>query len=202
MSSFKENRDNRLYETRKMKCGMNATIIEYDASNKITVQFEDGYITPNNREYKKFIRGEIGNPYARSVSGVGYVGEGKYHSREMYVGKNRYADAWYDMLKRCYNEKHQILNPTYIGCKVEDNWHCLQNFAKWFENNIWTTKFTLCVDKDILNKGNKLYSENNCILVDGRINVIFQDTKNKEGNIQLVLKNYIIINLLQQYQNW
>ena len=51
----------RLGETKMMKCGMKATIIEYINSINITVQFEDGIII-KNKVYSNFKKGEIANP--------------------------------------------------------------------------------------------------------------------------------------------
>ena len=51
----------RLGETKKMNCGMNATIIEYRTSDDIDVCFEDGTVL-RGRTYDAFKRCEISNP--------------------------------------------------------------------------------------------------------------------------------------------
>jgi predicted transport protein len=52
------------------------TIIEYINKINIKVKFEDGYVC--NSTYRAFKKGEIKNPYDRSVYNIGYLGEGDY----------------------------------------------------------------------------------------------------------------------------
>ena len=42
---------------------------------------------------------------------------------------------WHEMLKRCYCDKYQYKNPTYIGCYVCDDWLIFSNFKRWVENH-------------------------------------------------------------------
>lgn len=103
--------------------------------------------------------GSIKDPYQPSVLGVGYFGESKEKSEH----HKKIYQMWRNMLTRCYCEKYQAKNPTYIGCKVADEWHNFQNFAKWVDNNPnFTDKCQ--IDKDILGDGT-LYSPSTCKLV-------------------------------------
>ena len=62
------------------------------------------------------------------------------------------------MLRRCYDEKYHQKEPTYIGCTVCDEWRYFLNFEKWYEDNWYDIEGeTMCLDKDILVKGNNLY---------------------------------------------
>jgi len=74
------------------------------------------------------------------------------------------------MLERCYCKKYHTKKPTYIGCSVAEEWHSFQNFAQWFYENS-TESFEL--DKDILIKGNRVYSSKTCCFVPAEINVLF-----------------------------
>lgn len=60
MPAFKD----RTGETRIMRCGMKATIIEYVNSHNITVQFEDGTVS-EHRYYGDFEKGKIEHPNNR-----------------------------------------------------------------------------------------------------------------------------------------
>ena len=51
----------RLGETRRMSCGMKATIIRYNNAHDIDVRFEDGAVV-EHKEYSKFKKGGIANP--------------------------------------------------------------------------------------------------------------------------------------------
>ena len=62
------------------------------------------------------------------------------------------------MLRRCYDPKFQEKRPTYKGCKVENYLLNFQNMGKWIEDNYYEVPGEqMCLDKDILCKGNKIY---------------------------------------------
>ena len=90
-------------------------------------------------------------------------------------------NTWKGIMTRCYNPKSLEKHPTYTGCSVDQEWHCYKNFVKWFEENYYEIKGErMELDKDILCKGNKVYSPENCVFVPKRINMIF--SKTKKGN--------------------
>ena len=67
----------------------------------------------------------------KKVYNIGYLGQGKYKSREN--GKSTKAyEVWKKMLQRCYDPYYINKYPSYIDCYVCDEWLCFQNFAKWF----------------------------------------------------------------------
>ena len=59
--NMKVSAEDRLGETRMMKCGMEATIIRYNRCDNINVRFEDGAVV-KHRKYREFKKGEIANP--------------------------------------------------------------------------------------------------------------------------------------------
>ncbi len=71
------------------------------------------------------------------------------------------------MLVRCYNINYHKTRPTYIGCEVTKEWHNFQVFGDWFEEN-HVESFDL--DKDLLFRGNKIYSPETCCFVPQEIN--------------------------------
>ena len=89
------------------------------------------------------------------------------------------------MIKRCYDEKTIKKHLTYKDCSVCDEWHNFQNFAKWCEENYYESKFKnepMQLDKDILQKGNKIYSPETCIFVPRRINSLFIKSDKARGD--------------------
>ena len=55
-----------------------------------------------------------------------------------------------------------------------EEWHNFQNFARWVEENIYfIDRDKINLDKDILQKGNKIYSPDTCIFVPQKINTLF-----------------------------
>jgi len=101
-----------------------------------------------------------------TVYRVGYFGDGIYKANIKGVQTKRYK-IWNSMLQRCYDVKFQSRNPWYKDCKVDEKWHNYQNFAKWFEDN-YIKGFEL--DKDLINKNNKIYSSINCSFIPKQIN--------------------------------
>ena len=131
------------------------------------VEFENGYIVYNVK-YHNFKNGEIKNPYDKYMYNIGYIGVGKYNSYNMAYSH------WSLMFDRCYSQKWHSKHSEYIGCTICEDWHNYQNFAKWFEQNYYqVNNEKMHLDKDILVKGNKIYSPNTCVFVPERINYLF-----------------------------
>ena len=64
--------------------------------------------------------------------------------------------------------------PSYKDCEVCEEWHNFQNFAKWYDENYYEVKGEKTqIDKDILIKGNKIYSPDKCLFVPQKINLLF-----------------------------
>ena len=87
-------------------------------------------------------------------------------------------DVWHSMIERCYSKKSHKKRPTYIGCKVHKEWLYFSNFKKWFDENYIEGNQ---LDKDILVKGNKVYSPETCCFVPSKINNLFESSKSYRG---------------------
>jgi hypothetical protein len=176
-------KNDRIGLANKNKFGTEMTVIDYENFHNVTVEFEDGHIVHTN--WGSFIKGSTINPYDRKIYGVGYLGEGSYKTNVTINGKHKHSaayTAWYDMLKRCYCEKYLLKFPTYRGCSVTEEWHNFQVFAKWHEDNFYRVGDTpMELDKDILVKGNKIYSPATCIYVPYKINYMFLRRKKVRG---------------------
>lgn len=75
--------------------------------------------------------------------------------------------TWKSMFARCYDPKLHEKQPTYIGCSVDPRWYYLSNFKKWFDEN-YVEGYAL--DKDLIVKGNKVYSPDTCCFIPQEIN--------------------------------
>lgn len=56
--------------------GYEVTIVDYENNRNVTIEFENGYRCIHELVVIK--RGNVKNPYHRSMYGVGYIGEGDY----------------------------------------------------------------------------------------------------------------------------
>lgn len=153
--------------------GSEMIITRYKNNKDIDVYFPKYDWTAFNVQYGQFTKGEIKCPYEPRLCNIGYQGEGSYES-EFGKNYNKAYRAWRNMIERCYNKKIQSRQKAYIGCTVCDEWHNFQNFAEWFYDNYYEIPGeVMYLDKDILTKGNKIYSPDNCTFVSNRINVLF-----------------------------
>ena len=124
-------------------------------------------------QYANFKNGSVKCPYEPTVFGHGYIGEGAYKTRENNKPTRVYT-TWTNMFQRCYDPKYHEKEPSYIGCEVCEEWCNFQFFAEWYEQNYYEIdKQRMALDKDILVKGNKLYSPETCCFVPQSINTLF-----------------------------
>lgn len=87
---------------------------------------------------------------------------------------------WMGMLHRCYYEKELERHPTYRGCSVCEEWLRLSNFIPFWEAN-YRQQYEL--EKDILVKGNKIYSPETCCFVPRRINILLTNRRRFRGGL-------------------
>lgn len=121
-----------------------------------------------------------GKAGSRLVHGVGY-NDGKYSSRDS--NKTAYIyGKWQRMLERCYNEKSLIAKPTYIGCSVSDNFKAYTLFHEWYIEQIGFEYQDWQLDKDLLIRNNKVYSEECCILLPKDINTLIIKNDARRGD--------------------
>lgn len=155
-------------------------IIEYIRADKVVIKFESGYIT--TKTYKAFTKGEVRNPYYRSLYNIGFIGEGKYKVHENNKITRRYK-IWWHMMRRCYDIESYEKKHSYAPCIVCEEWHNFQNFGKWYDENYYEIpNEVICIDKDILTKGNKIYSPEMCVFVPQPINSLFTKDEIRRGN--------------------
>lgn len=182
---------NRTGEKHTTKQGYTIEIIEYISYRNCTIKFDNGVIL-KNRRYGRISEGSVDNPYHPTVSGVGYIGEGKYNCKDLYGKLTKEYNTWIGILERCYSKKFALTHPSYKGCTCITEWYNFQVFAEWFDQNFNSEcmqKWAL--DKDILVKNNKIYSPETCVFVPKEINSIFKSSKSYRGNYPIgVLKCY------------
>lgn len=162
--------------------GSRMVIVGYRMNRDIDVYFPEYDWTAKNATYQSFKKGNIACTYERRVFNIGYIGKGKYKVYEN--GKmTKCYEVWNHMLQRCYDSKYHEKYSTYKDCEVVEEWLNLQNFGNWFDDNYYEVKNEkMCLDKDILNKGNKIYSPNNCIFVPDKINTLFVKCNKSRGD--------------------
>jgi len=77
---------------------------------------------------------------------------------------------WKDMLKRCFSEKYKQNQPTYEGVTCSKEWLSMTTFIEDVSQMRGFGLDGWALDKDILQKGNKLYSKDTCCFVPHEVN--------------------------------
>ena len=114
------------------------------------------------------------------MCGVGYLGNTSTSKNKKV--KHSYR-IWLGMIRRCYNPRGYDGKMVYYkDCSVCDEWLCYANFEKWYDDNYYeVNNEEMNLDKDILVKGNKIYSPNTCVFVPQRINSLFLKRNKSRG---------------------
>lgn len=120
---------------------------------------------------------------SRLIYGIGF-NDKKYPTEVVGKASKEYC-LWHHMLFRC-TEKYWDKHPTYIGTACSENFKSYSFFYEWCNrqvgfNNTGDTGRSWCLDKDILVKGNKFYSENVCAFVPTNINLLLTKRDTSRG---------------------
>lgn len=150
------------------------------------VSFEEVYVRFINSGYEtkaemgQIRKGSVKDKLAPSVYGVGVLGE--YPTRVNGGGYVKEYTLWKGVLQRCYDAKFQEKCKTYIGATISNNFKNYQYFKEWCNSQVGFDQEGWQLDKDILVKGNKHYSEDMCCFVPKEVNILFTKRNLNRGD--------------------
>ena len=135
------------------------------------------------------------------VYGVGVYDMPRGWRTESDLNKRIYR-CWYDMIRRCYDNKYQTKQPTYKNCYVCDRWltfsnflediHKITNYTEWIEDRNYQ------LDKDIKSNGiNKCYCVENCTFATKSDNSIQANKTRNYTSIKEMDKTYCSTKVIQ-----
>ena len=151
----------------KSKSSGDFKILKYNDSKNVEIQFlKTGYETVVQLTNIK--SGKVKDRYLPSVYNVGILGS-KYPSKVNGRNTKEY-DLWHSMLQRCYSDNSKKKRPTYEGCECSENFKSYEYFYEWCHGQIGFGVEGWHLDKDLLVKGNKVYSEDSCVFLPSEIN--------------------------------
>jgi hypothetical protein len=169
----------RIGEKHKTLEGDVVEIVGYRSTYDVNVKLDNGNIFPV--QYGHLIRGKVKNPYHPLIFSVGFIGDGKYKTKDGNKHFKSYV-TWRNMLERSCSEEYKKKAASYRDTTVCKEWHNYQNFAAWFyENYDLDIMEGWHLDKDILQKGNKIYSPETCCFVPNEVNSFFVKGKSRRG---------------------
>ena len=114
------------------------------------------------------------------VYGVGVCDKGK-HIACIAGKKTKVYSVWSDMLRRCCSQKFKDKWPTYADCCVSENFKSFQYFAEWCSYQVGFGVKGYALDKDILFRGNKIYSEDTCVFIPHEVNSVLSMCNSSRG---------------------
>lgn len=119
---------------------------------------------PKDWEYRK---AKTGNK--KPVEGVG-INDVEFACQPIINGKRirlKAYSCWVDLLKRAFNAAEKERYPTYLNTTVSEDWVVFSNFLSWFNKNY---SAGMVLDKDLILRGNKIYSQDTCLFIPAEIN--------------------------------
>ena len=164
-------------------------IVEYTNNETVRIRFiNTGY--ERSVSLKNITTGKVRDCTAPTVYGIGILGETVLKT----TGKEaKEYILWKNMLERCYCQKAKDNLPSYTFATTSETFKHFEKFISWCKKQIGYN----CVDdkgrlfqldKDILLKNNKNYSEETCVFVPQEINLLFIYRRNNRGNYPVGVK--------------
>lgn len=130
--------------------------------------------------------GQVKDPYFPSVFNVGKIGI-KYPVTFLDDFGNRKTcleyTKWHNMIRRCYSNAYHVKQPTYKDCTVSENFKHYEYFYEWCQDQIGFGNENWHLDKDLLVKGNRIYSEDVCIFLPQELNTLILNNPLSRGNL-------------------
>lgn len=169
MSKLKEKYEGRVFQT---NCSGELVVLEYINAHKVLIKFlktgREKHVTMSNIK-----RGAVSDrEIVRCLIGFSDI--------PIKENLNAYH-LWNGMFKRCYSSNGLKLNPSYYDCEVVGDFLYFSKFLSWCEQQKGFGQEGFQLDKDILVKGNKNYSEDTCCFVPKDLNVILTHRRKDKG---------------------
>lgn len=160
--------------------GCSLSVVDYKNAHKVKVRFSDSNAFEVVTSAGNIRRGLVKNPYHPVVYGVGFIGVGEHKAKHQGRCNPTYT-TWIGMFIRCYRENVKQADSSYTDCHVSPEWHNFQNFAEWHESQEYKG-LGYHLDKDLLKKGNRVYSAELCCLIPVELNaMIVNPAPSKSG---------------------
>lgn len=153
-----------------LSCGK-FKIVNIESSDNVLVEFLDTGFQVKVQAVQIRL-GTIKDRYSATVYGIGVVGC-KYPITDESGEITKTYSIWSNMIRRCYYKDYNERFQTYVDCTCSENFKNYEYFHEWYLKQKGSEYKDWQMDKDILLKGNKTYSEQTCVFVPREINNLF-----------------------------
>ena len=160
----------------------NLIVMPYTNTRNVNVKFiQTGYETV--AVMGDIMKGCVKDKLLPSVYGVGVIGDEIVNIKS--VAPKEYK-LWTKVLERCYDIKYHNRYPTYKDCEMSNKFKYFPYFMKWCNKQIgFDSKDDkgkpFALDKDLLVKGNKIYSEDTCVFLPRELNNLLTKNNSLRG---------------------
>ena len=164
-----------LYEGKKFttKNSGDVEVLEYTNSNHVMIKFlKTGHIKVVGMGNLK--KGVVCDRDAPNLYGKGYTDISCNYDQRLH-------GIWGGMFSRCYNTKYHEEYVSYKDCEVVGDFLYLSKFIKWCKSQKGYDQKGYQLDKDILVKGNKIYSTETCCFVPKDLNTLLTHRRKDKG---------------------
>ena len=161
-------------------------VIDYEHSTKVTIQFEDtGGV--NVTDLYRIRNGSVVDLLAKTNFGVGYIGYGYDNKCE---NSKKLFKTWSGLVQRCFDPLWKEKHKCYEQTTCSEDFLCASDFIEWSKSQVGydgVDEFgkSFALDKDLLVKGNKLYSPDICVFVPREVNNLILSNRKVRGNLPL-----------------
>lgn len=138
-------------------------IVEYSSAKEVLIRFKStGYESVVRAQHVRL--GKVKDYILPSVFGIGYYGSSEIAERSQCPARAR----WLSVMQRCYDETQ--LEPAYYTANICTQWHSFTSFENWIVKQPGFNMKGWELDKDLLIRGNTLYSPETCVFLPKKIN--------------------------------
>lgn len=178
-----ENREGLFFVTNE-QCKIK--IVKYSSFSDVVVEFQDKWKYKMKTSWQKVKDGSLKNPYSPNKYG-GIVGTNIDIDEDdaFLISYSKEYNWWYNILIRSCDDNFKNNNYTYNNCAIDKEWLYFWNFYKWCKSQ---ENYHKCddgsqwaIDKDIIEKGNKIYSKDTCFIVPKNINNLLLKHDKRRG---------------------
>lgn len=149
--------------------GTNKFMVKFIRSGNTKICYQNTLVSGNIRDT------EESPVYTTGIQDIkGYLVKGQPNPKDY--------NTWNNMRQRCYNLNTQAkLYAKYPGCTMSEYFLMFSKFKVWFSKQVGFDQEGCHLDKDLLVKGNKIYSAETCVLLPSEINCALVTSGSRRG---------------------
>lgn len=150
-------------------------VVEYKTATEVIVEFVDTkYLKITH--ISSVLSGQVRDDSKEYLYGIANL-----DVREKGYTYTKEYQLWKGVLYRCYHPDSAAKRQTYKDCSMSENFRTFSYFREWCRKQTGFGNKNWHLDKDIIKKGNKVYSEDTCCFVPQEINCLITDAKAIRG---------------------